>query len=445
MRRRISLLVAGTTSAVVLAFVIPLCLLVRTMAADRAVADADEEARNIAVLVSSVRSPAALADVVAAAEDRSVGVTTVIMSDGSRLGSATGIGAPGSDLVARARAGSAFTLSEDAGTRIVVPVVTPDGTDVVHTWVSHAQMRRGVTTAWLLLSLLGIVLTALALLVADQIGRRASTPVIRVALVADRLREGDLEARAVPEGPPETQALATALNRLAERVKELLVAERAAVGDLSHRLRTPVTALRIDVDRVEDAVLAERLQGHVGNLQRTVDAIVKDARRPVRHEMDASCDAVAVVGEAVAFWAPLAEDERRTLRADLAEGPLLVVMDPADLRDVVDILIDNVFAHTPEGTDFAVSVRRAGPESTRSASRVVLEVVDHPGAPGGGVSAADRSDRPGSDPVRTAAGRSGLGLGIARRAVSSRGGELVLSSTPSGTRVTVQLPVVGGR
>ncbi len=54
MRRRIGLLVAATTSAVVLAFVVPLCLLVRNMAEDRAMADADQEARNIAILVSSL-------------------------------------------------------------------------------------------------------------------------------------------------------------------------------------------------------------------------------------------------------------------------------------------------------------------------------------------------------------------------------------------------------
>ena len=76
-----------------------------------------------------------------------------------------------------------------------------------------------------------------------------------------------------------------ALNRLAERITELLAAERAAVGDLSHRLRTPVTALRLDVESVRDPQLAARLQEHVEHLQRTVDAIVKDARRPVRATM----------------------------------------------------------------------------------------------------------------------------------------------------------------
>ena len=60
MRRRISLLVAATTSAVVVAFVIPLCLLVRTAAEDRAMAAADQEARTVAMVVAdwTTRSPA---------------------------------------------------------------------------------------------------------------------------------------------------------------------------------------------------------------------------------------------------------------------------------------------------------------------------------------------------------------------------------------------------
>lgn len=431
MRRRILLLVAATTSAVVLAFVIPLCLLVRTMAADRALAEADQEARNVAVLVSSLHDSEVLEDAVATTDARSVGATTVVLPDGQMLGRDRDAVTPSAAELERARSGSAFTARGKTGTLIVVPVVTADGTDVVSTWVPAEEMRRGVARAWALITMLGLGLTGLALLIADRLGRRVSTPVTRVALIADRLREGDLGARAVPEGPPETQALATALNRLAERIEELLLLERTAVADLSHRLRTPVTALRIDVERVADENLAERLRRHVGNLQRSVDAIVKDARRPVRHGLDLTCDAVAVVRATVEFWSPLAEDQGRRLAIDLAEGPLMVEMDAVDLRDVVDILIDNVFAHTPDGTPFGVSLRRRTTDSGTSGG-VLLEVVDSSAA--GRAAAAPPEPASGGD-----VGGSGLGLSIARRAVGSRGGELHVKSTQGGTRVTVLL------
>jgi signal transduction histidine kinase len=426
MRRRIGLLVAATTSAIVLAFVIPLCLLVRNMAEDRAMADADQEARNIAILVSSLHGDPTLGDVVAAVDQRSPATTTVVLADGTTLGSGS-VGPENPDVVA-GRTGSAFTRTLADGRRTVVPVVTPDGTDVVVTDVTNAQLHHGVLGAWAAIIGLGVLLLAMASVVAVQLGRRISTPVTRVAQVADRLREGELGARAVPEGPPETKALGEALNRLAERITELLVAERATVGDLSHRLRTPVTALRIDVEGVEDAALAERLRVHVGNLQRSIDAIVKEARRPVRHDMSSRCDAVAVVRERVRFWAPLAEDQGRPLEVDLPAVPAPVPLDEVDLRDVIDVLVDNVFAHTPEGTPFRVVVRREGDAESRSVRIVV----------------ADRGPGPGPRP-RPGPGHTGLGLEIVRRTVEPAGGDVEIGAAPEGgTVVGVRLPLGPG-
>lgn len=432
MRRRIGLLVAATTSAVVLAFVIPLCLLVRNMAEDRAMADADQEARNIAILVSSLQDDdPTMSAVVAAVDERSSATTTVVLANGTTLGSGS-IETTDAD-VERGRTGAAFTSDSAVGVRTVVPVVTADGTDVVITEVTDAQLHRGVANAWAAIIGLGVLLLAAASVVAVQLGRRISTPVTRVAEVADRLREGELGARAPLEGPPETQALAEALNRLAERITELLAAERAAVGDLSHRLRTPVTALRIDVEGVDDVALAERLRQHVGNLQRSIDAIVNEARRPVRHEMSSRCDGVAVVRERVAYWAPLAEDQGRHLAVELPGEPAWVPLDEVDLRDVVDVLVDNVFAHTVEGTAFTVTARvEAAGEDGLTTGSLHLEV-------------ADRGTGPVATAPRSAPGHTGLGQEIVRRTVASCGGEVEIGAAPEGgTVVSVQLPLSPG-
>lgn len=419
MQRRIAVLVAATTSAVILAFLIPLALLVRNMAADRAMADADQEARNIALLVSSLHGDSGLASVVAAADQRSPARSQVVLANNRVLGDA---GVPAdSEAVLKGRQGEAFTGLLGSDRLIVVPVVTADGTDVVLTRVDAAELRNGVTGAWLALAGLGLGLLTLSLLIARQLGRRISTPVIRVADVADRLREGDLEARAVPSGPHETQALAEALNRLAERINELLLAERAAVGDLSHRLRTPVTALRIDVEGLQDPALAEQLGQHVGNLQRSIDAIVNDARRPVRHSLDSVCDAAAVTAQRIEYWSPLAEDQGRDLEVRIAPGPARVGLDAEDLRDVIDILVDNVFAHTPEGTAFSVKL-------VREADRLVLEVADQ----GPGI-----EPEPHQGP-RT--GHSGLGLQIVRRTVARDGEVTLAGAAAGGTVVRVRLP-----
>jgi signal transduction histidine kinase len=425
MRSRISWLVIVTTSTVVVSFVIPLCLLVRTLAEDRATAAADQEARNVAILGASLAGDPLLPDLVRDLDGRAVGPrTSVLTSDGQVLGSATvGADALAADPeVQRALTrGEAFTVTDGDGARVLIPVVVEDGTDVVRTEVPREVMRRGVWPAWLGIIGLGVVLMLLALVIALRLSRRISEPLREVATVAHRLREGDLSARAEVRGTGETEELARALNGLADRTVELLAAERAAVADLSHRLRTPVTALRLDAEAVPDPALADRLQEHIGVLQRTVDAIVHEARRPVRTDLAADSDVVEVVRSRCHFWLALAEDQRRSMSVALPEGPVLVPVAGDDLVDLVDVLIDNVFAHTPEGTDFGVTleVRPAG---------VVLRVEDA----GPGLTAGPPGPRPGS---------TGLGLDIARRTATGAGGELVVGAGPSGgTRVEATLP-----
>ena len=72
----------------------------------------------------------------------------------------------------------------------------------------------------------------------------------------------------------------------------------------------------------------------------------------------------------VDFWRALAEDQGRDLRVRLPDGPLLVPLAVEDLADLVDVLIDNVFAHTPEGTALRVDL----PRSTTATADVVLRV-----------------------------------------------------------------------
>ena len=419
MRRRISLLVAATTSAVVLAFVIPLGLLVRTLADNRAVASASQEATSVAVVVAGVPDLAQLTDLVQLVASRSRGSVIVALPNGQLVGNSR---VNDETSLARARAGEAFTRIDLQGAQVFVPVVTARGTAVVRTSVSRQEMRRGVTAAWLTLAGLGLLLLLLALIAADRLGRRISAPLDDLAGVAHRLRAGDLSSRALAKGPWEVVELGTALNRLAERIGELLVAEREAVADLSHRLRTPVTALRLDVEAVQPPEMAQRLRDHVDHLARTVDAVVKDARRPVGASVGRVCDAAGVVRERAAFWSALAEDQGRNLEVVVPSRPMMARIDASDLVDVVDALVDNVFAHTPEGTSLLVALGRD------SAGRVRLEVADD----GHGLADLDLAER-----GRSGSGSSGLGLDIVRRAAIAAGGELHL--TTSGVGGTVAL------
>ncbi len=423
MRRRISLLVAATTSAVIIAFLIPLGLLVRTLAEDRALAGASQEAQGVATLVAGLSNEGQLSDLVSLVDQRSNRATSVLLPDGTLIGTAPrGSRQDNAAAVSRARAGEAFTTLGDESAQVVVPVVTQRGTVVVRTAVSSGDLHQGVATAWLTFAGLGVVLMIIAVVAADRLGRRVSAPVSELAAVAHRLRAGELDARAEPRGPVETIELGTALNRLADRIGELLTAEREAVADLSHRLRTPITALRLDAGAVAEPELADRLRDHIGHLEHTVNAILKDARRPVRSTLGRSCDAASVVRERVAFWSALAADQDRELTVSIPSAAMRVAIDATDLRDVVDALVDNVFAHTPDGTAFAVSMTSSDPRLVR------LEVADTgPGAANPDV--ATRGHSTGDS--------TGLGLDIVRRAAVAAGGGLVVAASPSGGMLAV--------
>ena len=123
-----------------------------------------------------------------------------------------------------------------------------------------------MTRTWLVLAGLGIVLLLLALGVADRLARSMTRPVTDLAATAHRLGSGDLDARATPAALPEVREVATAVNRLAGRIGELLAAEREGAADLAHRLRTPLTALRLDVEALP-AADRERLLDDVDALE----------------------------------------------------------------------------------------------------------------------------------------------------------------------------------
>ncbi len=347
MRRRLTVLVAATTSAVIIAFLVPLALLLRTLAEDRSVSSASLDAQKVlgVVIANPAKPRQAVGDLDHQEGDATV--MTVFLPDGSIVG-------PGAidDGVQAAKAarGKIERSLPDGGIAVYLWAETDRGDVVVRTSIPENVLHRGVWQATGIIAGLGVGLLAAAVVAADQLARRVSKPLALVAAAADAMREGDLETRVPVSGPTEIVTLATALNRLADRVGRLLASERDAVADLSHRLRTPVTALRLDTELIQEPEVAERLRGHITQLERTVDAIVHDARRPTRSDAAGSCDAAKVVRERVAFWSALAEEQERPLRTAVPEDrQLMARVNASDLADVVDVLLDNVFAHTDDG------------------------------------------------------------------------------------------------
>jgi signal transduction histidine kinase len=405
---------------VVVAFLVPLAVLVRNVAADRAAVAAFTSIQGLVAAVGTGR-PAELdlaAQQVAVTSGHPV---TVFLADGTVLGTRVGR----STAVELAARGNSLTVATGRGREIVVAVEgRAEGAAVVRTFVTSAELSRGVTRSWLVLAALGVALLLLGLLVADRLARTLVRPITDLSAVSYRLARAELTARATPAGPPEVREVAGALNLLAGRIQDLLREEREHIADLSHRLRTPLTSLRLETEALADPADAARIGAGVDNLERAVTGLILQARRRGENNGPAECDAAPVVRERVEFWTVLAEDTGRTVTLDLAPGPLPVRVGTDELAAALDALLGNVFAHTPDGTPFTVTLTRGQPGATVTISD------EGPGIPEAHVERG-----------ASGGGSTGLGLDIARRAAQASGGRLALSRSGAtgGTAVTLRL------
>ena len=421
MRRRLTLLVLAVTSFVVVAYTIPLALLVDAQAEESARSAAERRVQEVASELVEVVAGAGTGrlEVVGPAVSLPDGVSVI---DEERT--LFGDDAIRTDT-ARAAVESRQTLErfDPAGNwELALPVITLDGPLVIQTVVSADALDRGVTRAWVFLAMLGVLLIGAALIMADRLGQTLRRPVDDIARAAQQLGGGDLETRVTPPTIPELAVVADAFNTLAPQLRNLLTEEREAMADLSHRLRTPLAALRLQSESLETPHDREAMSSLVDRMESSVDGLIEQMRRV---DDVAQVDLASVARQHAAFWAVLAEEQGRAFDQRITKDATPVAGLMRDMGDMVDVLIGNVIQHTPEGTAFALSV-----ELDREV--VILEISDEgPGVPDG-VDVFRRGVSGG--------GSTGLGLDIVRRTVDRSGGTLRIDGT-DGFRLEIRIPI----
>ncbi|HJQ06921.1 MAG TPA: HAMP domain-containing sensor histidine kinase [Nocardioides sp.] len=315
------------------------------------------------------------------------------------------------------------TTTIDDGQVVQVFCAAGGGSARVVASVDYGSVSSTVRTQNLGIGAVALLLLGLAWLAADLVGRRITRPLGLAADTASALSRGEMHARAPVSGPPEVARVAEELNALAARIEELLTMERENAADLSHRLRTPLTAVRLGVEALPDGLQRLELEEHVALVERSLTQLIRAARRGDREGLHPACDAAAVVRDRVAFWKPLAEDQERTCTVTVPDTPAKVRLVADDLGGALDGLLENAIAHTPEGAPISVQVIADG-DSWR------IEVLDQgPGIPPTAIERG-RSDR----------GSTGLGLDIARSTAEAAGGRLELVSEGRWRGVRLLLP-----
>jgi len=321
----------------------------------------------------------------------------------------------------------------------------------------------------------------LALLLGSLLARRIVRPVEDLAAAARGLGGGDLSRRVRVRSRDELGRLGRAFNQMAAALERAEDLRRQMVADVAHELRTPLAALRAQLEALQDGLLAATPEtvaslvddaGHLGRLVDDLqDLALADAGRLTldRQPLDLG-DEVRAAARSLGL--ELGAGAGAGLEIDLTRGLPRIDADPRRLRQILHNLLDNARLHGASGTPerpIRIAAREVDPERhgqgrhDQGGKRVRLTVRDHgPGIPQQDLSRiAERFYR--ADPSRGrktagpaepaepagpagsgrpgARGGAGLGLAIARALIELHGGTLQVSNADGGgIEVAVTLP-----
>jgi signal transduction histidine kinase len=287
----------------------------------------------------------------------------------------------------------------------------------VTVFASAAEVTRRRRQVWLLVGGLAVIGTAAAVGLAVLQARRFIRPLQRLVATSARLGSGDFSARTGRLDLPELDRVAAALDSAAVQIARLVGRQREFSANVSHQLRTPLTAMRLRLDELatldDPAAAREELEATLrvaDRLERTVTDLLALARAgDIGQPRD--IDLAGLARDHAATWQPVFARAGRPLHMS-ADSALPARVSPGGVAQALDVLLENALHHG------------AGPTRLQAAvidGRSVLAVEDD----GAGVPSS--VEHAIFDRNVSTAGSTGLGLSLARALVEADGGRLILA------------------
>ena len=288
----------------------------------------------------------------------------------------------------------------------------------------------------------GLISLSAAALAAALMATTIVRPLRRLRRATEQVAAGNFDSRAVvDEGAPEIRGLAASFNSMTEKISTLVERQRSFAGDASHQLRTPLTALRLQLERAAvnvdtDPAAArgdiEAAGEETERLQRLVEGLLMLARADQGTVKTQPIDVADIVTERAAIWAPLADDRGVSVTAGRIASVTARAV-PGALEQIVDNYIDNALNASMPGNEITVSALGDDGWAT-------IHVADRgPGMPTDQLAHAfDRFWRSAS----AMHDGSGLGLAIVRQLAEASGGDVALANRDGGgLDASVRLPL----
>lgn len=291
------------------------------------------------------------------------------------------------------------------------------------------------TQRWLVAFVVAVVFGAGV--VAWLLARSISSPLKRVAQVAEDLKD-DLDLRADEgHGPHEVRSVAIALNATAARLSGILQRTQRVAADASHHLRTPLTGLRLRLEAIEDTSdqadvkeEARAATAEVDRLTHRIEQVLALARSDVGAAATVVEDVSEVVHNRVDAATPLFEENGIDLEAHV-EPRVHVLAPTGAIARIVDELLGNALLYARLRVDIAVR--------TEGRTMVLTVSDDGPGVPEDERESVFERFRRGAGSVP---GGSGLGLALVRETAVAMAGSARAEESPlGGLQVVIRMPL----
>ena len=359
--------------------------------------------------------------------------------------------------------GEKATGQGDTGILLPIPVTLPDGlhtldvggetfrvlvkSTAVGERIAVAQetgVRDEVARGSALRTLMPIlILVPILLLIVADLVRKMFRPLTALSTEIDQRAEQALHPVDEDHLPVEVRPFIVAINRLLARVAQSMTAQRRFVADAAHELRSPLTAMSLQAERLAEVEMSAQAHERLASLQRGIergrkllDQLLALAKAQSTADLPQSPLSVqGIYRQVLEDLLPLAESKHIDIGVE-GDQDAKVFMGELDLISVVKNLVDNAIRYTPDGgrVDLSVSVRNGC---------AVLQIQDS----GPGISTDERTRV--FDPFYRTLGSdqvgSGLGLSIVKAIADRIGAEVQLAYTDeekqSGLSVSVVIPI----
>jgi signal transduction histidine kinase len=403
-KRRITAAIVGVTALVLLLLGIPLAIAVQHDVVQSEILELQRETVRLIADLSVPLQSDALAELRASDDDMTV---TVYDMNGSRL---IGPGpAATDDAVRRALVGQAST--DRSAMTVTSPIYSGDDVTVgaLRLDATHGESTRRMWLIWSVMGGAAVVALGLAWLLARAVARRLADPIQHLAGMAAEIGNGRVVDAPASSSIAELDALGATLAASSRHVHEVVARERRFSADVSHQLRTPLTHLRLTLERATPtddlAEVVDSSLGDVVRIEATVDHLLAFAREAV--PTGGATDLVAAVGAAAARWSATATAAGRRIDNVTGEGVQPVRAAPTAIDQTLDVLIDNAL--------------RYGAGTLRVGARAV--------AGGAAIDISDDGSVALDDSVfeRGTGNGHGIGLALARSMIEAEGGRLLLT------------------